>query len=40
MFICPHCGKPVVPSELGQYAFTCEDCDEDFFKFECEEVIE
>ena len=34
---CPHCGKELTPSGLGQYAYQCEDCDEDFFRVECNE---
>ncbi len=33
--VCPHCGRPVTASPLGQYLFACRDCDEDFFLFEC-----
>lgn len=33
--ICPHCGKPVIKSELPQYVWQCMDCDEDFYDFEC-----
>lgn len=32
---CPHCGGKVVPSGLGQYDLMCEECDEDFFLYEC-----
>ena len=32
---CPHCGKRVVPSTVGQYRWSCEDCEEDFYDFEC-----
>lgn len=35
--VCPHCGKPVVQSELPQYTWQCLDCDEDFYDFEFEE---
>lgn len=35
--LCPHCGAKLMPSGLGQYAFTCENCDEDFFEIECKE---
>lgn len=35
--VCPRCGKPVIPSGLGPYAFACEGCDEDFFRYECKE---
>lgn len=33
--ICPHCGKPVIKSELPEYVWQCLDCDEDFYNFEC-----
>ena len=33
--LCPHCRKPVIPSELPQYKWQCMDCDEDFLDFEC-----
>lgn len=32
---CPHCGGQVVPSEVAPYRWTCPDCEEDFFDFEC-----
>ena len=32
---CPHCGKRVTPSEIGDYRWQCEDCDEDFYDIEC-----
>lgn len=37
-YLCPHCGKPVVPSSLGQYQLMCPDCDEDFYSIECKKV--
>lgn len=33
--LCPHCRKPVVPSDLEGYSWQCLDCDEDFFDIEC-----
>lgn len=33
--ICPHCGKPVIKSDLPEYVWQCVDCDEDFYDFEC-----
>ena len=32
---CPHCGKRVTPSEIGDYRWQCEDCDEDYYDIEC-----
>ena len=34
-YLCPHCGRPLIPSGLGQYDLLCPDCDEDFFAYEC-----
>jgi len=31
---CPHCGRPVVKSQLKGYVFQCFACDEDFYRFE------
>ncbi len=35
---CPHCGRPLVKSQLSKsinrYTFQCRVCEEDFFKFE------
>lgn len=35
---CPHCGRPVIKSNLtkgiNRYAFQCYACDEDFWHFE------
>ena len=33
--LCPHCRKPVVPSEISGYKWQCLECDEDFCDFEC-----
>lgn len=32
---CPHCGKPVIKSDLPQYVWQCLECDEDFYDIEC-----
>ncbi len=32
---CPHCGKPVQDSDVGDYRWQCPECDEDFYDFEC-----
>lgn len=29
--ICPKCGKPLIPSGIGNYELQCLDCDEDFY---------
>lgn len=34
---CPHCGRKVTPSEVGDYRWTCEHCEEDFYDFECKD---
>ena len=31
---CPHCGRPLLLSDLEQYDYVCSECDENFF--ECE----
>ncbi|MDR1716482.1 MAG: hypothetical protein LBS20_11625 [Prevotella sp.] len=31
---CPHCGRPVIKSQIKGYAFQCYGCDEDFYPFE------
>lgn len=31
---CPHCGRPVVKSQLKGYVFQCFACAEDFCRFE------
>lgn len=31
---CPRCGKRLVLSEVGDYAWYCPDCDEDFYEIE------
>lgn len=31
---CPHCGRPLLLSDLEQYDYVCSKCDENFF--ECE----
>ena len=28
-FCCPHCGKVLAASDLSEYVYQCEDCDED-----------
>lgn len=33
--VCPHCGRPVIPSEVDGYTYQCLECDEDFAEFEC-----
>ena len=32
---CPHCRKPVIPSEVPGYVWQCLECDEDFYDIEC-----
>lgn len=32
--ICPHCGWPMIESDLPEYDFQCLHCDEDFYGFE------
>jgi NADH pyrophosphatase NudC (nudix superfamily) len=32
---CPHCGKRVQDSDVGDYRWLCPECDEDFYDFEC-----
>ena len=34
---CPHCGCKLVPSQVGEYRWTCRKCDEDFYDFECKD---
>lgn len=31
---CPHCGGPLIPSEIPDYVWQCIDCDEDFYGIE------
>ena len=31
---CPHCGRPLLKSQIKGYTFQCFCCDEDFCKFE------
>ena len=31
---CPHCGRPVIKSEIEGYTFQCFGCEEDFYKIE------
>ena len=31
---CPHCGKPLYPTDVRGYDYTCYECDENFY--ECE----
>ena len=38
VILCPHCRKPVIPSEVSDYVWQCLDCDEDFMDFECYKV--
>ena len=33
--LCPHCRKPVIPSEVPGYVWQCLECDEDFYDIEC-----
>lgn len=37
-FVCPRCGGALRDSEVDGYRFTCDECDEDFYKFEAREV--
>jgi ribosomal protein L37AE/L43A len=32
--ICPHCGRPLKKSRNKEYAFECQNCDEDFYEIE------
>lgn len=32
---CPHCGKRVKDSDVGDYRWYCPSCDEDFYDVEC-----
>ena len=38
--LCPHCRKPVIPSEIRPYVWQCLECDEDFFDIECYKNVE
>lgn len=31
---CPHCGRPLLKSQIKEYAFQCFCCDEDYYRFE------
>lgn len=31
---CPHCGRPLLKSQIKGYSFQCFACDEDFYRFE------
>ncbi|MDR1459500.1 MAG: hypothetical protein LBI60_04735 [Bacteroidales bacterium] len=31
---CPHCGRPLLKSQIKGYAFQCFCCDADFYNFE------
>lgn len=31
---CPHCGRPLLKSNMKGYAFQCFACNEDFWRFE------
>jgi hypothetical protein len=31
---CPHCGRPLLKSQVKGYAFRCFCCDADFYRFE------
>jgi hypothetical protein len=33
---CPHCNKELLISDLINYAYVCESCDENFYYTECE----
>lgn len=33
--ICPHCRRPLIPSNVPDYVWQCMDCDEDFYDVEC-----
>lgn len=33
-FQCPRCGKLLTPSHVQGYTFACENCCEDFYRFE------
>lgn len=33
-YLCPHCKKEVVKSEINEYAWQCVECDEDFYDIE------
>lgn len=35
-FQCPRCGKLLTPSHVQGYTFACENCCEDFYRFEVE----
>ena len=32
--LCPKCGGALSPSDLPQYPYLCEECDENFFEWE------
>lgn len=29
---CPHCGRPLLLSDLEQYDYVCSECDENFYE--------
>lgn len=31
---CPHCGRLLLKSNIKDYSYQCNVCDEDFYKFE------
>ena len=31
---CPHCGRPLLKSNIKGYSYQCNACDEDFYRFE------
>lgn len=33
--ICPHCRRPLIPSNVPDYVWQCMDCDEDIYDVEC-----
>lgn len=35
--LCPKCGRPLIPSKVGNYILQCLDCDEDFYLCETKE---
>ena len=35
--LCPHCNRPLIPSEIKGYAWQCLECEEDFYNIEVQE---
>lgn len=35
---CPKCGKDLAPSDVAEYAYVCEHCDENFYHIEIDET--